>query len=234
MASRKFILACICNHAYDLCLWNKDGIYFKCAYDYLLVVDSQISLTALPDVLHVLFCLSRSSRDLTSLIDWLICGCLNAGSARVKPTSPVTVRPGRCGWRKLLKWNQRNVSTDLVSLSPHMDGDLKYLLMRINQTKCLCSGRVSLSLCSLPALPALWPVAGVSEAYEDAANCLWLLSNAKPCANCKSPIQKNEGCNHMQCAKVISLITCHVTQSLLRNLSCFMQVYSLVCKPATY
>uniref|UniRef100_A0AAX7TM04 RBR-type E3 ubiquitin transferase n=1 Tax=Astatotilapia calliptera TaxID=8154 RepID=A0AAX7TM04_ASTCA len=45
-------------------------------------------------------------------------------------------------------------------------------------------------------------LAGVSEAYEDAANCLWLLSNSKPCANCKSPIQKNEGCNHMQCAKV--------------------------------
>lgn len=46
-------------------------------------------------------------------------------------------------------------------------------------------------------------VAGVSEAYEDAANCLWLLTNSKPCANCKSPIQKNEGCNHMQCAKVL-------------------------------
>ncbi|XP_058503437.1 ankyrin repeat and IBR domain-containing protein 1-like [Solea solea] len=44
-------------------------------------------------------------------------------------------------------------------------------------------------------------LAGVSTAYEDAANCLWLLTNAKPCANCKSPIQKNEGCNHMQCAK---------------------------------
>ncbi|XP_041104806.1 ankyrin repeat and IBR domain-containing protein 1-like isoform X2 [Polyodon spathula] len=42
---------------------------------------------------------------------------------------------------------------------------------------------------------------GVNEAYEDAANCLWLLTNSKPCANCKSPIQKNEGCNHMQCAK---------------------------------
>uniref|UniRef100_A0A4W4FS95 Ankyrin repeat and IBR domain-containing protein 1 n=1 Tax=Electrophorus electricus TaxID=8005 RepID=A0A4W4FS95_ELEEL len=44
-------------------------------------------------------------------------------------------------------------------------------------------------------------LAGVSEAYEDAANCLWLLTNSKSCANCKSPIQKNEGCNHMQCAK---------------------------------
>uniref|UniRef100_A0A3Q3BCU0 RBR-type E3 ubiquitin transferase n=1 Tax=Kryptolebias marmoratus TaxID=37003 RepID=A0A3Q3BCU0_KRYMA len=45
-------------------------------------------------------------------------------------------------------------------------------------------------------------LAGVSEAYEDAANCLWLLTNSKPCPTCKSPIQKNEGCNHMQCAKV--------------------------------
>lgn len=60
-------------------------------------------------------------------------------------------------------------------------------------------------------------VAGVSEAYEDAANCLWLLSNSKPCANCKSPIQKNEGCNHMQCAKVGSQAS-HIflTQTVIR------------------
>ncbi|XP_063237548.1 uncharacterized protein LOC134539440 [Bacillus rossius redtenbacheri] len=36
---------------------------------------------------------------------------------------------------------------------------------------------------------------------EDAANCLWLVTNSKPCPNCKSPIQKNEGCNHMKCSK---------------------------------
>ena len=58
------------------------------------------------------------------------------------------------------------------------------------------AANVCLYLCVLST------VAGVSEAYEDAANCLWLLTNSKPCANCKSPIQKNEGCNHMQCAKV--------------------------------
>lgn len=58
---------------------------------------------------------------------------------------------------------------------------------------------------------------GVSEAYEDAANCLWLLTNSKPCANCKSPIQKNEGCNHMQCAKV-SERGLHLLCSQSRNL----------------
>lgn len=36
---------------------------------------------------------------------------------------------------------------------------------------------------------------------EDAANCYWLVTNCKSCPNCKSPIQKNEGCNHMKCYK---------------------------------
>jgi len=38
--------------------------------------------------------------------------------------------------------------------------------------------------------------------YEEAANSLWLVTNSKPCPNCNSPIQKNEGCNHMKCSKV--------------------------------
>lgn len=47
--------------------------------------------------------------------------------------------------------------------------------------------------------PEELPTSGVD--MEDAANCLWLVTNSKPCPNCKSPIQKNEGCNHMKCSK---------------------------------
>jgi len=48
----------------------------------------------------------------------------------------------------------------------------------------------------------VFSVSGTSEETDISANCVWLVTNSKPCSNCKSPIQKNEGCNHMKCSKV--------------------------------
>lgn len=130
-----------------------------------------------------------------------------SGSVLVMLMNPVTVRHGRCGCRRCLKWSLKNVGTPdfivsffqtmhLIKWPPHaLTFDLHLYLMDVHDITCCCRFWYW-------ARPCLWTVAGVSEAYEDAANCLWLLSNSKPCANCKSPIQKNEGCNHMQCSKV--------------------------------
>ena len=49
--------------------------------------------------------------------------------------------------------------------------------------------------------------ADVTSKSEAAANVFWMLSNSKKCPNCKSPIEKNEGCNHMRCSKVNVIIT---------------------------
>ncbi|CAH3191983.1 unnamed protein product [Porites evermanni] len=52
----------------------------------------------------------------------------------------------------------------------------------------------------MPKIPTTKDVSECPET-EVVANTLWLVTNSKCCPNCKSPIQKNEGCNHMKCTK---------------------------------
>jgi len=37
------------------------------------------------------------------------------------------------------------------------------------------------------------------ESFNDVAQRLWLKANTRPCPQCKAPIEKMEGCNHMTC-----------------------------------
>ena len=67
---------------------------------------------------------------------------------------------------------------------------------------------------------------------EDAANCLWLVTNSKPCPNCKSPIQKNEGCNHMKCSKVFFPFTAIFQSFFLLSFECFKLLSKV--KPSHY
>lgn len=52
----------------------------------------------------------------------------------------------------------------------------------------------------MPKIPTTKDISECPET-ETIANTLWLVTNSKSCPNCKSPIQKNEGCNHMKCTK---------------------------------
>ena len=47
-------------------------------------------------------------------------------------------------------------------------------------------------------------------AAQAEADAQWIINNTKPCPNCGSPIQKNEGCNHMTCRKVSECHKHHV------------------------
>jgi len=40
-----------------------------------------------------------------------------------------------------------------------------------------------------------------AENSNDLANALWLAANTRPCPRCSTPIEKDEGCNHMTCRK---------------------------------
>jgi hypothetical protein len=42
---------------------------------------------------------------------------------------------------------------------------------------------------------------GISSStnFDDVAHHLWLKANTRPCPKCNTPIEKNDGCNHMIC-----------------------------------
>nr|XP_023024193.1 ankyrin repeat and IBR domain-containing protein 1-like [Leptinotarsa decemlineata] len=94
-----------------------------------------------------------------------------------KKTLPVTSHAVDCGNAHFFCWECLGEAHAPCGCKQWQEWQIKINEVKPEELKASCSGT------------------------EDAANCLWLVTNSKPCPNCKSPIQKNEGCNHMKCSK---------------------------------
>ena len=70
--------------------------------------------------------------------------------------------------------------------------------------KCKC-GSFSCSKCKLlqPHTPCPCKIANkwILKSSSDQENVQWILASTKKCPKCKVAIEKNQGCNHMTCAK---------------------------------
>ncbi|XP_074035864.1 ankyrin repeat and IBR domain-containing protein 1 [Leptinotarsa decemlineata] len=94
-----------------------------------------------------------------------------------KKTLPITSHAVDCGNAHFFCWECLGEAHAPCGCKQWQEWQIKINEVKPEELKASCSGT------------------------EDAANCLWLVTNSKPCPNCKSPIQKNEGCNHMKCSK---------------------------------
>ncbi|XP_044747423.1 ankyrin repeat and IBR domain-containing protein 1-like [Coccinella septempunctata] len=92
-------------------------------------------------------------------------------------TIPITSHAVDCGNSHFFCWECLGEAHAPCGCSQWQDWMMKTKEVKPEELKASCSGS------------------------EDAANFLWLVTNSKPCPNCKSPIQKNEGCNHIKCSK---------------------------------
>ncbi|XP_022915198.1 ankyrin repeat and IBR domain-containing protein 1-like isoform X2 [Onthophagus taurus] len=97
--------------------------------------------------------------------------------AVVNKTAPVTSHAVDCGNAHFFCWECLGEAHAPCGCQQWQEWQLKIAEVKPEELKAACSGS------------------------EDAANFLWLVTNSKPCPHCKSPIQKNEGCNHMKCSK---------------------------------
>lgn len=78
----------------------------------------------------------------------------------------------------------------------------KNTLLGRRDIQCMCNFQFCFACGEESHRPAFcsevleWLLKNLSESE----NVTWIIANTKPCPNCKKPIEKNQGCNHMYCA----------------------------------
>jgi uncharacterized protein with PIN domain len=55
----------------------------------------------------------------------------------------------------------------------------------------------------------------LSASGDEIANALWVAANTKRCPRCNTPIEKDEGCNHMRSLFFLFFITMIITTFLI-------------------
>jgi len=74
-----------------------------------------------------------------------------------------------------------------------------------HEIKCLCAYTYCFSCGEEAHRPALcrtlreWQ----NKNSAESENVTWILANTKQCPHCRKPIEKNQGCNHMTCNKIV-------------------------------
>ncbi len=76
----------------------------------------------------------------------------------------------------------------------------------VDTVKCECGTQFCFKCCEIEHEPASCEqvINWRAKSKEEGPNILWIENNTKKCPKCKQNIEKNEGCNHMTCSKLLS------------------------------
>jgi ariadne-1 len=154
-------------------------------------------------------CWSGYIEDLVQVGQIIGCSCPYFGCGLKVPESMVmkyASEAAKAKYRKLL-------SDNFISLNPMFrycpapgcSFIAEYSNMSVHEIQCLCGFLFCFACGEESHRPASceyvkeWNMKNSAESE----NINWILANTKQCPNCRKPIEKNQGCNHMTCNRDI-------------------------------
>ena len=96
--------------------------------------------------------------------------------------------------------------------NPRCEKAIYYKPNQSRDIKCVCGAEFCFACGGPPHYPATCPQFDAwrekhkeadKESKQRALERKWLQEHTKPCPKCKTPIEKNKGCNHMTCKSCI-------------------------------